>query len=700
MGLLDKIKSTLSPSSQEDRAISQDDQSPEERDIAAHVRSKVEEIRASASRVAHESIWRTNFAYELGVDGISFNSSTRQFQPVNRASGFVRKNRIHCNKILPTLQNRLARLCKNPPKYDVRPESNSTEDKDAARLSLQVLTCLWDQLRLDEKRIPLYMLSQTCGHSWMKIVWDPTLGKEMVDPETGEMGYEGDIRADVVSAFEVYPDPLAKSVEDMQYLIHCKVRKLDYFRSQYPEKGHLVKEEGTWLLSLQFEQQINTMNARGPSQNATGDSVRNTAIEMVKYEKPSSKYPKGRMIVCANGVLLEDKELPCGKIPFARFDDVVIGGKFYPESIVTHLRPLQDQYNETIRRRAEWTKKLLAGKYIAARGSALQQESLNDESGELVYYTPVPTAANGGMPIPMQLPVIPQYAYLEEQKLDEMMNYISGISEVSRGTLPSASIPAIGMQLLTEQDDTRIGVMTEQHEHAWAYVGTLILDNVEENYVLPRKIKLAGKNLEYTIQEVKGSDLKGNKDVIVIRGSTLPGSKTLRRQELLNTYQMGLLGDPQDPKIREKVLGMLEFGDVAEMWHDYSLDMTQIKRGIKTMEDGQPVEVSEFDNHALWVQELNRYRKSDKFDSLSAVVKNNVMQTIEAHVQMMMKLTNMVPPSIPGEQPAGDAQPPSVLDPNTPEGKLHQELENRQISQMAQTQAPIGAPVPGQMPNH
>lgn len=647
MGLFDKAL----------EAQNENDMNEEDRKLVGHIRSQIEEIRVSANRVAHEGMWMTNIAYILGFDGISFNTTNRSFQPINQTSKYLKKNRIHVNKILPNVQNRLARLCKNPPRYDIRPESNDTDDKEAARLAVQVLTSLWERLSLDQKRIHLYMWLQETGHSYMKVSWDPSLGKEMVDPMTGEMSYEGDVCADVVSSFEVFTPPSSKTFDEVKktWLIQCKVRKLDYFKIHYPEKGHLVKEEEVWLLSSQYEQRINSLNARGPSTSGMQEAMKNSAIEMVKYEARSKDYPNGRMIVCANGILLDNKELPVGEIPFEKFDDTVIAGKYFSETPVTHARPVQDQYNETIRRRAEWTKRLLAGKYVAARGSGLSQESMNDESGEIVYFTPVPSAPNGGMPTELGIPNIPQYAYTEEDRLNNMFNEIFGISDVSKGEMPSASIPAIGMQLLTEQDDTRIGIMTEQHEHAWANIGSLILKYVEFGYDMPRKLKIAGTNLAYTVKEITGEDLKGNTDVYVIRGSTLPGSKTLKRQEILNTYSQGLLGDPNDPKVKEHVLNMIEFGDVGEMWQDYGIDMAQIKRGMESLQIGRPVPVDDFDNHTLWIQEINRFRKGDKFPTLDPQVQNLLIQTMHQHADAVLKITAPPPPPPPPDIPQPEA---------------------------------------------
>lgn len=611
----------------------------DEAKIAGHVRSLVEERRSQASRIAHEAIWMTNIASVLGFTGLQFNATMRQFMPVNRVANRGNQLPIRVNKLLPTLQNRQAKLCKNPPRYEIRPESNDTIDKEAARLGLEILNWVWDKQKINEKRLNLMMWLQQCGHSYLKVSWDPTLGDEMVNPETNELEYTGDVRVDVVSAFEVFPDPLAKTLDDASDIIQATVRKLDYFKMRYGERGAKVKEEDSWLLSLQYEDRIKTINQKGPSNSGLVQSMKGCAIELVKYERRSKDYPNGRMIVCANGVLLEDKPLPVGEIPFAKFDDVIIGGKYYSEAIVSHLRPIQDQYDEVIRRRSDWTKRLLAGKLIAARGSGLAQESISDQSGEVVYYDPVPNAPNAGMPVPMQMPNIPQYAYNEEERLDSMINYISGISDVSRGTIPSASIPALGMQILVEQDDSRVGVMIEQHEHAYARIGSLILKYIEKFYDIPRKLKISGKNQSYMVKNITGEMLKGNTDCIVIRGSTLPGSKVLRRQEILNAYQQGLLGDPADPKVRESVLSYLEYGDIGQMWRDQSLDEFQAMLAIKQIEKGELPLVHKMDNHTFQIQELNRYRK-EKTGNITPEQSALIEATIDKHLNFELELSN------------------------------------------------------------
>jgi hypothetical protein len=610
------------------------DQSEDEKKLVSHIRSKIEDSRNLGQRIVWESNTMSNIAYLMGYDSVYWDTRTREFRNIATLGTGINRNRLRYNKLMPLAQNRCARLSKVPPKYDVRPNSSQTEDKDAARLALDIISMVWDRERINQKRIPLIMWAQQAGFSFVKTSWDECAGRMLDDGS-----YEGDVRIDVVSPLEIFVDPLATTMAECQWLIQAKVRKLDYFRERY-ENGSLVKEEDAWLLSTQYELRVNALNSGGPAATSSDVQMKNSAIELSYYEKPSKKHPEGRQVVSANGVLLEDKELPIGEIPFSKFDDFVIGGKFFSEAIMTHARPYQDYLNQLINKRAQWTKRLLAGKYIAPYGHGLAPEALDNESGELLTYKPNPTAPNGGEPHAVQVPVMPQYAYEEQKTVESALNDLFGLNEVSQGRIPSSGMPAAGMQILLEQDATRQAIVTENHEHSYADVGRHILKFVKNFYIVPRLLKTAGKGLEYTVKPFVGSDIRDNTDVYVIRGSTVPNSKVLQRQDILNTYQMGLLGDPQDPKLREKVLSMLEYGDVAEMWQDFSIDMAQINRDLDLIQKGGVPQVNELDNHPLHVQEKNRFRKSEKFEGLTPQIKTVLEANIEEHVQMMTNLTN------------------------------------------------------------
>lgn len=652
------------------------DQSPEEMKLVSHVREKVDTCRQSSARITQEGVAFTNTAYLLGYDGVLYDTNLRQFKNIDPKRKLTR-NRFKTNKILPTVQNRLARLCQSPPKFDVRPNSNSSQDKDCARLGLQVIEDILDKQHFTEKQQEVLMLAMQGGVGYIQPIWDPTLGKPMFDPETSEFaGYEGDIRLEVLGMLEVFPDPLAKSLDDAQWWIKAKVRKIDYFRERYKERGNAVKEEDVWLLSSIYDLRANGMSSGVSPNSQTSAQMKNSAIELVYYEKRSKEYPKGRMVVCAAGVLLEDKELPIEEFDLVKFDDLLIGGRYHSEAIITHLRPIQDQYNILRTKMAEWIRKTLGGKYIAAKGCGLSQEALNNDNAEVVEANPVP-GWTGPVVQALTIPQIPQYAYEDLKTLDQEFDLISGINEISRGTTSSSSMPFRLGALLQEQDQTRISTQTNRNEIGYAKLGSIILKYVGKYYVLPRMLKNAGDGLEYTVKEFKGADLSDNHDVICIAGSTVPTSKVLRRQDIMNTYSAGLLGNPQDPKLKSKVLKLMEFGDAAEIWKDQAVDEQQVKKAIAAIEDGQTLNPPghEWDNHEMFIKMFNDYRKSDKFDELSDAQKTQMTIVSEWHVQALISLNN---PQIPQNQ------------------MLAQNMVNSMHQQMGKPGQPPQPPQPGQ----
>lgn len=708
MGFLDKARTAFENATHGIRSEVTDaaSQPQDEKDVVAFIRTKVEESRNNPSRVAFEQQTLTNTAYLLGYDSIYFDSRARTFRPISGLGVYPQKNRVHANLILPNIQNRLARLLKNPPKYDVYPNTTSPDDKDAARLTLKVVNHVWDKERIDEKRIELGMWQQQAGHAWIKVYWDPLRGDILPNPnvepvdgaempgEPENVEYEGDVGVDVCSPFEIFVDPLAKSQDEMQWLIHAKVRKLSYFKDHYPDRGGLVKEESAWLLSIQNLLKINNMTSRGISGSPTDPVMQGSAIELAYFEKPSKKYPKGRMIITANGIMLRYDDLPCGKIPYVKFDDVKVAGKFYSESLITHLRPIQDQYNRNLRRKAEYINKGLSLKLIAAKGHGLTQESLNDTT-EVMEFNPVEGASP---PKDLPSPQMPQYVFNEDANLKQQFAEISGISEVSKGQLPSASIPAQGMQMLVEADETRAGIVTTSNENSWALVGALIARYASKYYITKRFIKEAGEDGEYSYTEFSGEDLRESYDVRVVKGSTLPNSKVLKRQEILNLHQTGYLGDPNDPLLKQKVLNNLEYGDISEVWEDLRVDLQQITRTVEQIEAGMNPEFDIDDNHKLHFDYKNRLRKSEKFQTYTPEVQAIFMRDLRAHKlyadnpQLTITPPPMPPPGVgmPGPgmppPPGVGAQPPGAGAPPFPiEPQLQVEPPPQQLPPINQT---------------
>jgi hypothetical protein len=334
-----------------------------------------------------------------------------------------------------------------------------------------------------------------------------------------------------------------------------------------------------------------------------------------------------------------------------------VGGKFHSESLITHLRPIQDQMNRILRRKAEYVNKGMTLKYLAAKGHGMHEEALNDTT-EVTEYNPVP---NGEKPQKIDLPQMPQYVFQEDQSLSGVFDNIIGINEPTKGQLPASDVPAIGMQLLVEQDDTRIGIVVESNENSHADVGRVILKFASKYYTNPRMIKETGKSGEYIFTEVTGDMMMGSHDVIVMRGSTLPGSKAVKRNDLMNLYTQGLLGPPGDPSVVSKLLEAMEFGDIQNVWEDLAVDSAQVERSIQEIEQGIQPLISPDDNHQMHYEKKNRLRKSAKFLTYPPEIQILLVNDIQQHKMFLMPPAPPMPPEGPdmqGAPPGAEATPP------------------------------------------
>jgi len=178
-----------------------------------------------------------------------------------------------------------------------------------------------------------------------------------------------------------------------------------------------------------------------------------------------------------------------------------------------------------------------------------------------------------------------------------------------------------------------VSVVSKRFERGMAKIRSLIFQYGHKYYKNERILKVAGDNLEYTVKSFTGADLYDNTDVHVIEGSTLPGSITAKRDLILALYNQGIIGDPLDPKTKDKVATLLEFGDLQGVWRDYGLDMSQIERDLSLIRQGIRPDVHKLDNHQLHIEQKNSYRKTEDFLKLAPENQAILLANIEQHLE-------------------------------------------------------------------
>jgi hypothetical protein len=173
-------------------------------------------------------------------------------------------------------------------------------------------------------------------------------------------------------------------------------------------------------------------------------------------------------------------------------------------------------------------------------------------------------------------------------------------------------------------------------------------------------VKIVGKEDAFSTELLSGADLKRATDVRIEPGSSLPQSKAARQ-----AFIMDLMANAYIPP--EEGLDMLEIGGTKKLLDQLKNDKRQAQRenikfkrmgardiamyeeqfslniqegGIQPdeidPETGQPLQaplmipVHDFDNHEVHIQEHDRFRKSQAWETLPP----EVQQLMQSHVQM------------------------------------------------------------------
>ncbi|MDP2363604.1 MAG: hypothetical protein Q8M94_07525 [Ignavibacteria bacterium] len=168
---------------------------------------------------------------------------------------------------------------------------------------------------------------------------------------------------------------------------------------------------------------------------------------------------------------------------------------------------------------------------------------------------------------------------------------------------------------MQEQDQTVFGLVATRFEAKEAEAGTYELEIVKERYKEERVLKIVGENNEIEVIDFKATEDMPT-DVIVQSGSSLPHSLVAKQQLVLQFYDKGMLGDPQDPQVRQKAMRLAEMGGVDVIYEEAAADEREAEREHKLWEKGLPSEVQFFDNHKTHLVRHYLFCKSDRYRNL------------------------------------------------------------------------------------
>ena len=611
------------------------------------------------ARRPYEKQWYINMAFFLDQHWLTWNDTKRKLEKPVVPSW---RKHITINKIKPNVLHILAKLTKNKPIYQTIPATTEDDDRNRAEISLKVHKYLHRINQMDILNQRLYLWKIIYGTAFKEPYFDESKGTKIpkkIKTETIEgqevpikvkgkeqyydTDYTGEVNNEIYSPFSILPESGATDFEHSQRMMKIVTKSIEYIREKY-EAGKFVNAESRTAGSSVQSQLLNLMGEQYTTPHITQkDKKEKTSAEgfaIIKElkELPSKKHPKGRLIRVSNGVLLDSGPLPYKfmirrrTFGIVKYDYTPVAERFWGDTSVVSMIPINVELNKTVSQIIEIKNLTAKPKWIAYTQNKLIETAITSESGEIITITHVPGVPD---PHPIDPPNIPAYVPGLIEMGNKNMEEVALIHEVSKGVTPPGVTSGVAIQFLQEQDQTVFGPVASRFETKEGEAGTYELEIVKERYRESRVIKIVGEN-----NEIEVFDFMATKDmptdVIVQSGSSLPHSLVAKQQLVLQFYDKGMLGDPQDPQVRQKAMRLAEMGGVDVIYEEAAADEREAEREHKLWEKGLPAEVQFFDNHKTHLIRHYLFCKSDRYRNLikeRPQFEVGVKAHIDAHTQ-------------------------------------------------------------------
>lgn len=483
-----------------------------------------------SARAATERQWYLNLAFYFGKQNVVYRQGPNLIVG-STGNLYVPpapywRSRPVVNKIRTAITKEGAKLTAQKPNVTIVPATNDDRDLFAAQAGEQV----WDSLYRAKRvawslRRTLWWTSNT-GTGFMKSFWDPN----KIDKGAGMQGQdqEGDICIDPVTPFHLFaPDFRAEGIEDQPFLIQAQLKSREAVKLLFPglnitggEKTQADILDDTWLNLI----------------GASTQTDKNQVLCLEVWIKPGAVqlFPEGAMFTIVGDQVVQGMEgwpYEHGLYPYAKFERIP-SGKFYADSVITDLIPVQREINRIHGQIIENKNRMAKLQLLAPKGS-VDASKITTEPGQVIFYNP-------GLAPPQPMPVqsIPSYVMQELDRLQVEFDNISGQHEISRGQTPAGVTAGTAIAYLQEQDDSILSYAFDSLEEGIEKIAHMTLGYVQQFWSIPRMLRTVGNDGAFDVLTLKGSDLRSNNDIRVEAGSSLPTSKAAKMAFIMDLMKM------------------------------------------------------------------------------------------------------------------------------------------------------------------
>ena len=610
-----------------------------------------------------------NIAFLIGKQYVFTDVANAKLIDVLTLTRNKKKVRMVINKIQPTIRILLSKLLRVQPILTAEANTEETEDIQSAKVSDLAFNWAWQHLLVEKQKIEWLTWMLTCGVAYMQPYFNPSAGKSwednvmtpnptplpvmgpnpqdptqqiqsqmngqpqffepMSDPNNPDQViplvkkfHLGDINNMVLSPFEVYPDNISSDdLRDCRFVFKVKTVSPDYVMDLYG-----VEVKGSTKKATGIEAQLMSLYG-GESQD-----IENAVTLKEYYEKPTNKYPNGRMYVYTDDKLIDigTDELPeeyrdeqdwC---PIVKFDASAFPpGRLIKMGLIELLEPLQKQINVE---HSSLVKTLAQGpKYFVPEGADIDEDKLTKEDNERIDYN-----ASAGTPTAVSPPARGADIWRHLNDLYNQWMELSGQHEVSHSNIPKGVKSGNAIAYLQEQDDNQMAPTLSLMGISISRWGKKCLRIMQKHFNEERIIKLIGRDNKTMAIKFLGANINLDCDLKVEMTSAMPRSEAARKQELLGMAQAGWLRPDQYMK-------MAHIKDTEHVWKPIELQEQRAKWENDEMQQGIVHYPQDFDNNQIHLEIHNEVRLLPEFSKMDPKIVAIITEHCKIHQQIIIQ---------------------------------------------------------------
>ena len=584
---------------------------------------KIETIksRIKASEKAkrfHKANWLLNVMFYKGHQWLTYDSLHGEFLPI-RPNKKDWRSRKTVNMFQPIAQVMAAKLTQNRPTMYLDPGNGDYRSRAKARVGRKILEWTWENLDLQRKTNEAVLWSVITGLGWWALYYDDNAGELVVDTATGKKVRSGAPRVDVVKPMDIGLDPMAESLDAVEWAYRVR-----YVSTEWVKKFLDKNVKGDTDTTPEDYVDSDTKGAMAIQDTDIKNDLDRDYVTLYEFYD----LVENKVMWCTKDAVLLQKDWNIG-LPFIPFimnrnlgdfySGTLTSGQVWGDTIMNQIRELQIDLNTTTSQIHDMKNLTSMPRLLASSAAKIQGNTYKNEPGSVVQWS-------GNGPVPQQLAIgqVPSYVTQMPQQIIAQMYDISGVHEISQGANPGSIQSARGLMFLAEMDATKFGPMA-RNISASLQIGMMRVLEIWHTfgqYDVLQQIVGSGDQLDFDIWRI--DDLTSF-PVRVVEGSTLATSKALRRQDLMQAWNMGVIKDEREMR------RLLEFDTTDKIEGDYDDDRYEQKRENALLVRGQAVEVHPWDNDFSHMDELEKILKSPDFGQMDAQTQQVLTAHWEAH---------------------------------------------------------------------